>query len=167
MPLDPTRYGPDLRSHLQTLEKRAVVLDVAVDFQRLHDALDDFETVAKPIRQRLLEVAEGGRSDPPERLRRVNALLHDAQRRWRHEPGLPGRPWFKNLFAATDPTSGYAAWMLPALRYNLERRDPDGVANALELYAEVLESLKGDLSRIGTLLDPDSLETPAEIESYP
>ncbi len=92
VPLDPTRYGPDLRSHLQTLEKRAVALDVAVDFQRLHDALDDFETIATPVRQRLLEVAKGGRSDPPEQFRRVNALLRDAQRRWRHEPGLPPAP---------------------------------------------------------------------------
>ena len=53
------------------------------------------------------------------------------------------------------------------MRYHLERRDPDGVANALELYAEVLMLLKGDLSRIGTLLGTDSLETPATIESYP
>ncbi|MCH8006495.1 MAG: M28 family peptidase [Planctomycetes bacterium] len=167
LPLDPARYGPDLRSHLQTLEKRARSLDVAVDFQRLRDALDDFDAVAIPTQQRLLEVASSGRSNPPQWLRRVNALLGDAQRRWRHEPGLPGRPWFKNLFAATDPTSGYAAWMLPALRYHLERRDLDGVANAVELYAEVLASLKGDLSRIGQLLGLQSLETPAAIGSYP
>lgn len=167
LPLDPARYGPDLRIHLQTLEKRARSLDVAVDFQRLRDALDDFDAVAIPTQQRLLEVASSGRSNPPQWLRRVNALLGDAQRRWRHEPGLPGRPWFKNLFAATDPTSGYAAWMLPALRYHLERRDPDGVAEAVELYAEVVVSMKSDLSRIGQLLDLHSLETPAAIESYP
>lgn len=43
--------------------------------------------------------------------------------RWLINDGLPERPWYRNAFIATDETSGYANWLLPALRKAIEDAD--------------------------------------------
>ena len=63
-----------------------------------------------------------GQADQLERLMRIERL-------WIVERGLPGRPWYRSLYAAPDPTNGYGGWMLPALRYAVEH---DDVAHAVE-----------------------------------
>ena len=37
-------------------------------------------------------------------------------------PGLPGRPWYKNLIFAPGRFTGYAAKTLPAVREAVEER---------------------------------------------
>lgn len=53
------------------------------------------------------------------------------ERSWLDHEGLAGRPWFRNQLVATDPTSGYGAWPLPALRHALEMGDNELVEQAL------------------------------------
>lgn len=57
--------------------------------------------------------------------------------RWLIDDGLPGRPWYRNAFIATDETSGYANWLLPALRKAIE----DGDRAALDAAADQLTDL--------------------------
>ena len=66
------------------------------------------------------------------------------------EPGLPGRPSYRNLYAATDPDSGYSAWMLPGLRSLVEGRNPTDVR---VLYVEAVRSLAASCTDIGAILD--------------
>ena len=84
----------------------------------------------------------------------INDTLRLLERRWLHEPGLPQRPWFRNLYAATDPYSGYAAWMLPGLRHHVEQGAHEGLREAERLYIEVFRSLQRAVESISTHL-PD------------
>jgi hypothetical protein len=36
---------------------------------------------------------------------------------------LERRPWFRNVFAAPDESTGYDAWVLPMLQAAVERKD--------------------------------------------
>lgn len=60
-----------------------------------------------------------------------------ASGRWLVNEGLPGRPWYRNAFIATDETSGYANWLLPALRKAIE----EGDRAALDAAADQLTDL--------------------------
>src|SRR5205085_4858724 len=95
---------------------------------------------------RLLEAEAKGLA--PERLAKVNELLMAADRAWLSEEGLPGRPWFKNLYASTDEDSGYAAWTLPLLRWAVEHKDKTALAKAEDRYLEVMASLRGIMEKI-------------------
>lgn len=155
LPLDPARYPQDLRGHLDDLRGRARTLGVALDTAELDAAVDRLDRTAAAMRQGLLAAVAAGRLDEAS-LAEINSRLLGIERAWIHEPGLPGRPWFRNLYAATDPDSGYAAWMLPALRYHVERRDPAGAAEAVSLYAGVLETLDGACEAIGAVAEGGS-----------
>lgn len=75
---------------------------------------------------------------------RLQALLSA----WVCEQGLPGRPWFRNLYAATDRHSGYGSSLWPALREAVEDGDPAAIASASERYLKVAEGLRATLESL-------------------
>lgn len=147
LPIDPLRYAPDVRGYLDTLSRRCRELGVAVDFNRLHAAITDYEAKAKRSYQRLLEALDAA-SLSSDQMACVNALLLTLERRWLTGAGLPGRAWYRNLYAATDETSGYAAWMLPALRYGIERKDQAALSQAVQDHVDVFDRLKKAMDEI-------------------
>jgi hypothetical protein len=70
-----------------------------------------------------------------------------------HAPGLDGRPWFRNLYAATDRYSGYGTSGWPLLREAIEDAtagNPDAERRVLETlarYSRVAEELDAALAR--------------------
>ena len=71
----------------------------------------------------------------------MNEIARDAERAWLDPEGLPDRPWFRNLFAATDEFSGYAAWVLPGVEAALDREDPAMFRHEVERVLERMEAV--------------------------
>lgn len=128
LPLDPARVGADAAHHVAFLIERGAMLGLfdrespPKSLTRLAEAADTYAKRAAQVHERILEAHDVARLDA-QALRRIAERLRMMDRAWLHEPGIPGRPWFKNLYVATDETSGYQAWMLPALRHSIEHRD--------------------------------------------
>ncbi|MHC4991043.1 MAG: M28 family peptidase, partial [Planctomycetota bacterium] len=146
VPLDPTRYADDLHAHLEALSKRAATLNLEADLTPLRQAIDRLESAASravgDLHARLQQTPDD------ETLGRLNELSLTLERAWLHEPGLPERPWWRSLYAGTDPSSGYAAWPLPALRGAIESGDARAVAAAIELYAEALDRVHARVAAV-------------------
>jgi N-acetylated-alpha-linked acidic dipeptidase len=73
---------------------------------------------------------------------------------WMRAEGLPGRPWFRNLYAATDRFSGYATAPWPLLREAVEDADPASATagTAIALAALPYRNILQDLGlRLGEL----------------
>jgi len=155
LPLDPRRYATDTRRHLESLDQRAEALDFPVDFASLRTAIGRFENRAAPVFDRLPAALDEGRLSERD-LRSINTLLLSLERVWLHEPGLPERPWFRNLYAATDPNSGYAAWMLPGLRHAIESQDADSLEQFQRQYIDVFRMLGEMMTAIKTYLPQET-----------
>ena len=138
IPLDIARYAPDTRRHVKAIAERAKELGVSFRPAPILDACDRLETTTNDASARLAAAIESGALGKDE-LGKINTLLLTMERVWLYEPGLPDRPWYKNLYAASDPTSGYAAWMLPALRQAVEDQDAAAVSSAAALYVRTLD----------------------------
>lgn len=162
VPLDVARYGPEMRRHLADLSKRGIEAGVmtggeggfAAELAGLAQAAAEFGERAGAVMARVESGVERGEITG-EKLARINALLVEADRAWLSEEGIPGRPWFKSLYAATDEDSGYAAWILPALRWGVEHKDKRAVERAAERYAGVLARLGELVGRIEGALEAD------------
>ena len=116
----------------------------------MHAAADDYEKVAERVEEQLAAALDSG-SIPSDQLRKINAILLMLERTWIGEAGIPGRPWFRSLYAATDEDSGYASWMLPGLRYAVEHGDPAIFAEVAGWYVAVFERLGKKVTEIGKI----------------
>jgi N-acetylated-alpha-linked acidic dipeptidase len=70
-----------------------------------------------------------------------NSAVLRCERVWLSEEGLPARPWFRNMYAATDEHSGYGAWTLPEIRKAMDDADGPGVVRAIERLAARLDRI--------------------------
>ena len=62
-------------------------------------------------------------------------------RAWVDPDGLPGRPWYRNLYMASDEDSGYASWPLPGLRRAVEQKDDEAFGKAIESIEEAINRM--------------------------
>lgn len=142
LPYDVTRYGTDTEAHAARLEELAADRGLDVRLGGLREAA---ETLAQA--GRAWESARDGllaKGPPPAPL--ADALNEDLialEKALLHDAGLQGRPWSRSLYASPDPFSGYASWMLPGVRYEIETDDAAGVAEWERIYIDALNRLEG------------------------
>jgi len=159
LPLDFARVGVETRRHLDYLAQigrengffdGSADGDMVPQLARIDAAALHFHHRAIQAQQSLAAAYDAGRLDDAA-LARVNRLILDMDRAWLHADGVPERPWFQNLYAATDMDSGYAPWMLPALRYAVDRRDAAALERIEPLYLAVFERLLAAVGEIKNL----------------
>jgi N-acetylated-alpha-linked acidic dipeptidase len=160
VPLDPARFGREALRHLETLTTRGRALGLFADaddsgaidpvFAKLAQRLTQHGERVERLTSRLAN--QSAALDDETRLA-INALLVRWERAWLDDAGLPGRPWFKSLYAAADETSGYAAWMLPALRWAIEEQSNDLLVEQLARYDAVLDRLEANADALARLTE--------------
>jgi len=150
LPLDSSAYGLEARRHLADIAERARQAGVEADLVRADAAAQRFERRARRRLEEVLSRLEAGALDEAA-LDRANERIIDAERLWTAPEGVPERPWFRSLFAATDPDSGYAAWMLPALRWAIERHEAARVEPAERQLLAVFDRLEETLAGVAAL----------------
>jgi len=160
IPLQPSRYATDLPGHLQALTKQAREIgfvhepdpidasaEILPQFQSILDAARSFQSEADLLDGLLRSPAIVARQDA-DTLRQINRTLLMLERNWLDYQGVPGRPWFRSGWAATDEDSGYAAWMLPMLRAPIEHNDQQAFDQAVRWYGEVFTILRNRVRRL-------------------
>ena len=73
----------------------------------------------------------------------VNRALIGLEKAWLNDRGLQGRPWSRSIYVSPDPFSGYASWMLPGLRYEIETDDRADLPGWERVYVNAI----GDLAQ--------------------
>jgi len=150
LPFDLAGYSEDVPRHLATIGERGKELGRELDLTPLLRRVEAHGTQARAIADRLSTAAT---SLDPDALARVNRSLMALERAWLDADGLPGRPWYRNLYEASDPGSGYSAWMLPLLRQAVEEGDDAAIAAAVAAYLGVFDRLSSQLDAIERELD--------------
>ena len=152
LPLDPARYGVDFVHHLDAMWRGRPEDEARNATGSLRSAAEGFAKTARAVVDRLQQAQAEGRLDAAE-LRRANDILLRMERLWLTDEGIPDRPWYRNLFAATDADSGYAPWMLPALRWVLERDRLDRWSEMEQRYLQVFHLLEQQMEVLSALAE--------------
>jgi N-acetylated-alpha-linked acidic dipeptidase len=137
LPFDLPRYATDLERHVGDLERVAAQRGRKGAFGALRAELKPLRAAAETFEAGVARVG----SRTPEALARINARLIQVERALVHDGGLPFGAWNRSVYASPDPWSGYAAWMLPGLRYQVEVGTDAQVAEWEQIYAERMRAL--------------------------
>lgn len=155
LPLDPANVPAEARRHLSALVERAGTAGFPLDVTAIDDALASLQSRAASLRQTLDQRLASSESPlSSDRLARINRALLALDRAWRHDTGMPGRPWHRNLFVSPDEDSGYASWPLPMFRFALERADQAALATSMKAYGDVIERMGARLDELAAALSP-------------
>ncbi len=140
LPYDVVRYATDTRTHVETLYAVAAQRGLTVDLSRLVETtreLDDDAAALVAARERWLR---SGAVDAAE-AEAVNRALIGLEKAWLNDRGLQGRPWSRSIYVSPDPFSGYASWMLPGLRYEIETDDRADLPGWERVYIGAVRNL--------------------------
>jgi N-acetylated-alpha-linked acidic dipeptidase len=150
IPYDVVRYGTDLLEHAADLERYGESLGRSVHLRRLKDAARAFTATAREF-----EAARDawlGNAMTDDRARQLNAALIALEKAFIDMEGLQERPWSRSLYASPDPFSGYASWMLPGIRYEIETANAAGVYEWEARYEAAVAELQRRVAAAAALL---------------
>jgi len=155
LPLDPSRLGVDTRHQLQALTKKGnetgflkTDRPIAPEMAKLEGAAIEFEARAARAMARVTAALDQSKLSS-DQIAMVNGLLMSMDRAWIDEAGLPGRPWYKSLYAAPDEDSGYASWILPGLCRAVEEKNAAALESEQARCLKVFERLDVVVDQIG------------------
>ena len=151
LPYDVTRYAVDTRTHVQTLMDVATQRGVDVNLSRLLGATSDLDVAAAALNDARAQRLAAGSLSAGE-AKRINSAFIGLEKAWLDDRGLQDRPWSRSLYVSPDPFSGYASWMLPGVRYEIETDDPAEVPEWETRYVEAIARLVEQMNEVAALI---------------
>ena len=151
LPYDVVRYATDTRTHVETLYQVAEARGLSVDFSALVESTRRLEEAASALVEARDRWIASGSIDPA-RAEAVNRALIGLEKAWLNDRGLQGRPWSRSIYVSPDPFSGYASWMLPGLRYELETDDRADLPGWERVYIGAVHDLVGWMRTVTVMM---------------
>jgi len=152
LPYDVARYAVDTRTHVDTLIEVAEGRGVEVDLSRLVEAIAELDEAAAAVENARAERVAAGAVAAADAAR-INAALIGLEKAWLDDRGLQDRPWSRSLYVSPDPFSGYASWMLPGIRYEIETDNPAGVPEWEARYVDAIRRLAERMREVAALIE--------------
>jgi N-acetylated-alpha-linked acidic dipeptidase len=124
-----------------------------LDLDPLRSALGKLSKAADTYERAMMHVPSTTRRalEAP-RLAEINRILYSTERAFRHEAGLPRRPWFKHLAYAPGLYTGYGVKTLPGIREGIEQQQWDEAAAFVPIVAGAITRLADEVDRAASLL---------------
>jgi len=137
IPYDLSRYGTDIQAQLSSLEKSFSTLKDGhlFSFDILKIKADSLTSIGVKCQNSL--------SQPSiKNIEKINQKLISLDRKWLEEGGLQFGEWYKSLYASSDPYSGYASWILPALHYELSLKTTKNLHEWEKKYLKAMNDIE-------------------------
>jgi N-acetylated-alpha-linked acidic dipeptidase len=147
LPYDISRYGTDLHTHFEGLQKLTNAYDKSAtpfSFDALIKASDELKKLGEECEAALKTASEKNR-------KAINIELLSLERQWIDKQGMPYGSWYRSLYASPDPFSGYASWMLPAFQYEAAIRSTANLKAYEQRHMDAINRLKAKVEGITKL----------------
>ena len=141
IPYNLNRYAQDLKIHFTNAESKINSYDKEFDgFKLTADAIKSLEKVSNELTLNIKSYLENDDFSKKE-LKNLNKQLISLEKSFISEKGMYFGSWFKSIYAASDPFSGYAAWILPGLEYEIALNSSERLQEWDSRYASAVKSL--------------------------
>ena len=85
---------------------------------------------------------------PKKKISNLNQQLIGLEKSFISEKGMYFGSWYKSLYASSDPFSGYAAWILPGLEYEIALKSSERLEEWEQRYVNAIRSLNDKMLRM-------------------
>lgn len=148
IPYDVKRYGIDLTLHFDNATKKVAEYREGFNgFTKVGEALDVLKTSASKLDSTMLKLLSK-QEFTAKQIRSINQQLLSFEKSFLEEKGMYFGSWYRSLYAASDPFSGYASWILPGLEYEISLRSVNRLEEWDERYASAIKRLSEKMNKL-------------------
>ena len=148
IPYNLNRYAQDLKIHFTNAESKINRYDKEFDgFKLTADAIQTLEETSNELTLIMKSYLENDSYSKKE-LKNLNKQLIALEKSFISEKGMYFGSWFKSIYASSDPFSGYAAWILPGLEYEIALNSSERLQEWDSRYASAVESLHKKMKQL-------------------
>ena len=141
IPYNLNRYASDLKIHISNAESKINLYNKDFDgFNKTSKAIQSLEQTSQKLTQKIKSYLADGDFSKKE-LSNLNKQLIALEKSFISEEGMYFGSWFRSLYASSDPFSGYAAWILPGLEYEISLKSSERLEEWDSRYSEAVNSL--------------------------
>ena len=141
IPYNLNRYAQDLKIHFGNAESKINTYDQEFKgFKLTADAIKSLEQISQDLTLEIKSNLEDEDYSNKE-LHNLNQQLIALEKSFISDQGMYFGSWYKSLYASSDPFSGYAAWILPGLEYEIALKSSDRLQEWDLRYTSAINSL--------------------------
>ena len=148
IPYNLNRYASDLKIHFTNAENKINLYDDEFNgFTLSKEAIKSLEQTSDVLTQEIRKYLNAG-SFSKKNLSNINQQLIDLEKSFISDKGMYFGSWYRSIYASSDPFSGYAAWILPGLEYEIALKSSDRLYEWDKRYSEAINSLNFKMSEL-------------------
>ena len=148
IPYNLNRYAQDLKIHFGTAESKINGYDQEFKgFKLTADAIRSLEQISQDLTLEIKSNLEDEDYSNKE-LHNLNQQLIALEKSFISDQGMYFGSWYKSLYASSDPFSGYAAWILPGLEYEIALKSSDRLQEWDLRYTSAINSLTSKMKQL-------------------
>jgi N-acetylated-alpha-linked acidic dipeptidase len=151
LPYDVSRYATDLATHLKTAEKAIKMYQPSYSIEKLLTQVETLKQTAEAYENRIKTLLASDQLDKA-KITTINKELRDLEKAFIDPKGMAYGPWYRSLYASSDPYSGYASWMLPAFQYEASLKSTANLPDIEARHAKAIEILNTKIITINQQL---------------
>ncbi|MHA7131399.1 M28 family peptidase [Algoriphagus namhaensis] len=153
IPYDVPRYAEDLKLHFENAEQMVREMNPSFDrFDQVHEAILLLESQSSIFKANLDKALQANALNEKQ-IEKLNTALLDLEKSWIDPKGMYFGSWYKSLYVSTDPFSGYASWILPGIRYEVETNNPERLEEWDGRYAKAITDLRKKVEKMIGILN--------------
>ena len=148
IPYNLNRYASDLKIHFTNAENKINLYnDEFNGFSLSKEAIKSLEQTSDILTQEIRKYLNTG-SFSNKNLSIINQQLIDLEKSFISDKGMYFGSWYRSIYASSDPFSGYAAWILPGLEYEIALKSSDRLYEWDKRYSDAINSLNFKMSEL-------------------
>ena len=148
IPYNLNRYASDLEIHFTNAENKINLYnDEFNGFPLSKEAIKSLEQTSDILTQELRKYLNTG-SFSNKNLSSINQQLINLEKSFISDKGMYFGSWYRSIYASSDPFSGYAAWILPGLEYEIALKSSDRLYEWDKRYSDAINSLNIKMSEL-------------------
>jgi len=148
IPYNLNRYASDLKIHFTNAENKINLYnDEFNGFTLSKEAIKSLEQTSDVLTQEIRNYLNAG-SFSKKNLSNINQQLIDLEKSFISDKGMYFGSWYRSIYASSDPFSGYAAWILPGLEYEIALKSSDRLYEWDKRYSDAINSLNFKMSEL-------------------
>ena len=148
IPYNLNRYASDLKIHFTNAENKINLYnDEFNGFPLSKEAIKSLEQTSNILSQEIRKYLNTGLFSN-KNLSSINQQLIDLEKSFISDKGMYFGSWYRSIYASSDPFSGYAAWILPGLEYEIALKSSDRLYEWDKRYSDAINSLNLKMSEL-------------------